>query len=108
MTIIDYKVLLNRQTDEDGRLAIFTRFRSEDSYQPGDELEEVFVGQLYAEASEHLLDVLFEKFNRGAPGFIGDDLYPQRSLSKGDVVEISDGLQTKRFACQSIGWKEVA
>lgn len=104
MPIIDYKILLNRQEDEDGRPAIFTRFRSEDTYQPDDELEEVFTGQLYAEDPEHTLDTLFAKFNRGSGTFVGDDLYPQRSLSAGDVVEVGGA----RYACENVGWKKLA
>jgi hypothetical protein len=103
---VDYHILLNRTEDEEGRLAIFTRFRSEDTYQPDDTLEYVFSGWIVIEPGneEHILDLLFERFNRGAPGFIGDERYPQRSLSAGDVVEVNG----RRFACQRIGWIEIA
>lgn len=103
MTLIQYTVFLNRQEDTDGRLAIFSRLRTEDAYQPGDELEEVFSSFLFEEEDENTLELLFSKFNRGAPDFVGDDLYPERSLSVGDVVEVN-GV---RYACESAGWREI-
>lgn len=97
-------VLLNREEDENGRLAIFTRFRDEDSYQEGDRLESVWAGHVEADSDEDALNLVFEMFNRGAPRFVGDEAYPQRSLSVGDCVEVT-GV---RYACQSVGWKKLA
>lgn len=95
-------VLLNREEDEQGRLAIFSRFRDEEAYQEGDALESVFEFETEVEA-EGVLDYAFALFNRGSGIFIGDEKYPQRSLSVGDLLEI-DG---ERYVCASVGWRKV-
>lgn len=107
MTNYYVEILLNRQEDEDGRLAIFSRFRGEDAYQDGDTLEQVWSGRVEVDeaSGEDVLALAFEMFNRGAPRFVGDDAYPQRSLSVGDVVRLDE---TDRYACQSVGWKRLA
>ena len=89
-------VLLNRQKDEDDRLAIFSRMRGS-AYREGDELEAVYT---YYLDGDEILERVFSDFNRGSPSFIGDEEYPQRSLSVGDVVEIEDF----RWICESVGW----
>lgn len=98
------KVFLNRQKDDEGRYAIFTRFRDEAVYQDGDELEHVLtydVEGLYQVGEEmKMLERVFSDLNRGSPTFIGDERYPQRSLSAGDVVEIG----TIRFICERVGF----
>lgn len=94
------KVLLNRQKDEEGRLAIFTRLRGEDAYQASDELEAVYEHDVEPSSVEAALNDAWSDFNRGSPTFVGDDAYPQRSLSVGDVVEV-DG---QRFAVAPSGF----
>ena len=97
-------IKLNRQEDESGRLAIFTRFHDEDAYQDGDTLEQVWDGYVpTGETVRDTLNAVWPKFNRGAPGFIGDDEYPQRSLSVGDVVVV-DG---QSFYVDHFGFKEI-
>ena len=87
---MNVKILLNRQKDEDGRLAIFSRLRSDGAYEPGDELECVYEYEVEGELNA-ALERVFSDFNRGSPTFVGDEAYPQRSLSVGDVVQV-DGL----------------
>lgn len=96
-------VFLNREEDDEGRLAIFARFRDEVTYQAGDKLESVFSYEVSAEDRPEALARVWSDFNRGSPTFVGDEAYPQRSLSMGDVVEV-DG---KRFSPVMAGWKEV-
>lgn len=108
MTDITYyvEVLLNRTEDEDGRLAIFSRMHIEDRYQSDDVLDQVWSGVIAVEEPrESILETVFEMFNRGAPGFIGDDAYPQRSLSVGDCIRIDE---CDLWACESVGWKKVS
>lgn len=97
-------VFLNRQEDEDGRLAIFSRMRDEDAYQPGDYLEDVWSGYVTEMPDEDVLELVFEMFNRGAPRFVGDEEYPQRSLSVGDVIEVDE---TDRYAVERVGFKKI-
>lgn len=102
------RVFLNREKDEDGRLAIFSRSRAEGAYKKGDKLERVYeydVG-LWSEADTNaaaVLDRVWSDFNRGSGTFVGDDAYPERSLSAGDVVEVA-GV---RYSVESVGFKEV-
>jgi hypothetical protein len=97
------RVFLNREKDADGRLAIFSRIGGE-AYRKGDKLERVydydFVGDF---DRDRVLGRVYSDFNRGSPTFVGDDAYPERSLSAGDVVEV-DGV---RFAVERVGFKEV-
>ena len=100
------QIRLNRQEDEDGRLAIFSRLPQRDAdasvYEEGDTLETVWDGYVpTGETTRDTLNSVWPLFNRGAPGFIGDDEYPQRSLSVGDVVVV-DGA---RFAVGSFGFQ---
>lgn len=95
-------ILLNREETPEGRLAIFDRF-GEDRYQEGDLLESVWAGHIEAETDDDALALAFEMFNAGAPGFIGSTEYPHRSLSVGDVVEVS-GI---RYSCEPIGWNRI-
>ena len=44
-TAFKVEVFLNRQEDDEGRLAIFSRFRDEAPYQEGDALELVLTGR---------------------------------------------------------------
>lgn len=94
-------VLLNRQEDEDERLAIFSRARSESAYQEGDKLEAVYTYEVEEDDEGRVLSQVFSDFNRGSPTFVGDEAYPQRSLSVGDVVEV-EGF---RWICESVGWR---
>jgi hypothetical protein len=99
------EVLLNRTEDEDGHLAIFSRFHDEDTYQSDDVLEQVWSGNITVnEAAESVLDKAFEMFNRGAPLFIGDHEYPQRSLSIGDVIRLDE---CDRWVVESTGWQKL-
>lgn len=98
------KVLLNRQKDESDRLAIFSRYGADSGYHAGDELEEVFSYGLVAETVDGALNRAFSDFNRGSPTFVGDEKYPQRSVSVGDVFEV-DGV---RYAVANVGFTEVA
>lgn len=94
------KILLNRE-ESNGRLAIFDRFGSESRYQWGDLLEEV--ASFDTDRGEGVLDLAWEMFNRGAPKFVGDYMYPHRSLSAGDVIEI-DG---SRWSVETMGFAPI-
>lgn len=94
------KILLNRE-EKDGRLAIFDRFGNEPRYVFGDLLEEV--ASFDTDKGEGILDLAYEMFNRGAPKFVGDYMYPHRSLSAGDVIEI-DG---SRWSVESVGFAPI-
>jgi hypothetical protein len=96
------KVLLNRQEDASGRPAIFTRF-GESAYAVGDKLEAVYETEIEALSPTDALNRVFAMFNRGSGLFVGDIVYPQRSLSVGDVVEV-DGI---RYSCENIGWRVI-
>jgi hypothetical protein len=98
------EVFLNRQEDEDGRLAIFTRFRDESAYQEGDKLELVLTTTVAGDSKDDVLNKVFALTNRGSGMFIGDDAYPERSLSVGDVV----ALDRERFSVESVGFKALA
>lgn len=102
----DFKaeVFLNRQEDEEGRLAIFSRLRSEDAYQDGDALELVLTTTVAADSKDGALNTVFALTNRGSGSFVGDEAYPQRSLSVGDVV----ALDGERFAVAGVGFKALA
>jgi hypothetical protein len=96
-------VFLNRQEDEDGRLAIFSRLRTEGAYQEGDELEAVFTRTVAGETEQDALNTVYAWLNRGSGTFVGDEAYPQRSLSVGDVV-VLDG---ERYSVESVGFKSL-
>ena len=96
-------VFLNRQEDEEGRLAIFSRLRTEGAYQEGDELEAVFTRAVAGESKEDALETVFAWLNRGSGTFVGDEAYPQRSLSVGDVV----ALDGERFVVAVAGFKSL-
>lgn len=102
------EVLLNRTEDEDGRLAIFSRLGDEPKYQSGDALEQVWSGTVTVdEPNEDVLNltyVTYEMFNRGAPRFVGDDAYPQRSLSIGDVIRLDE---CDRYVVENVGFKKL-
>jgi hypothetical protein len=95
------EVWLNRQEDGDGHLAIFTRRPSEDAYRVGDELELVLSTTVEAGSPDEALELVFAMTNRGSGIFIGDEQYPQRSLSVGDLV-VLDG---QRFSVERVGFK---
>lgn len=105
MKVFAHRVVvhLNREQDSEGRLAIFSRMRDEETYVEGDALEQVASTWVVAESVDATLEKVFAMFNRGSGLFVGDEVYPQRSLSTGDVVEV-DGV---RYACQSVGWAAV-
>lgn len=94
------KILLNRE-EIDGRLAIFTRFGTEPKYRAGDALEEV--ASFTTDRGEGVLDLAFEMFNRGAPKFVGDYIYPHRSLSVGDVIQIGGC----RWSVETVGFMPI-
>ena len=87
-TAFKVEVFLNRQEDDEGRLAIFSRFRDEAPYQEGDALELVLTTTVSVYSKEEVLNKTWALTNRGSPTFIGDEAYPQRSLSVGDVVAL--------------------
>lgn len=101
MTRVDVKVLLNRQ-EEDGRLAIFSRFGYESKYREGDDLEHVATLAVDGESASEILNKSYAMTNRGSGSFVGD-LYEARSVSAGDVFEVL-GL---RFAVESVGFRLV-
>lgn len=94
------RVFLNRETDEDGRTAIFCRFGAgEGVYREGDALELVYEyddadadAELARGVTVDVLNRAFAKFNRGSDTFVGNDEYPERSLSAGDVIEVGGAL----------------
>lgn len=92
-------IKLNVTEDEDGRLAIFSRFRTEEAYQDGDTLQTAFTGEIENGGIENIYAI----FNRGSGCFIGNDKYPYRSLSVGDVV-IYDGVA---HSVESVGFKVI-
>jgi hypothetical protein len=98
------EVFLNREEDEVGRLAIFSRLRSEPLYVEGDKLECVLTTEVTGGSKDGVLETVFALTNRGSGIFIGDKLYPQRSLSAGDVV----ALDGERFLCDRVGFKALA
>jgi hypothetical protein len=104
VTAFKVEVFLNRQEDDEGRLAIFTRFRGEDAYQEGDALELVLTTTVSGDSKEEVLNKTFALTNRGSGTFIGDEAYPQRSLSVGDVV----ALDGERFAVAWVGFSALA
>lgn len=96
---VTVSVFLNRQKDEQGRLVAWSRF-GDRKYQDGDDLEHVLdldVGM------DDPLNETFRRLNRGSGEFVGDDVYPQRSLSIGDVLEV---LGT-RWSVESVGFERV-
>jgi hypothetical protein len=103
-TAFKVEVFLNRQEDDEGRLAIFSRFRGEDTYQEGDALELVLTTTVSGDSKEEVLNKTFALTNRGSGTFIGDDAYPQRSLSVGDVV----ALDGERYTVANVGFKALA
>jgi hypothetical protein len=92
---------LNREKDDCDRLAIFTRLR-EEAYQEGDELEAVY-SDYYDGGYDEILDRVWSDLNRGSPTFVGDERYPQRSLSVGDVVEFPESHL--RFIVKAVGFQ---
>lgn len=58
-----------------------------------------------------LLEQVFEELNiggDGAPAWVTQyRAESNRSLSVGDVVTLTVADQTKAYACESVGWKEV-
>lgn len=97
------RVFLNRTEDADGRLAIFARFGSQMKWQPEDVLEEVIAFDTDKSDLSEVQALAWEMFNRGAPRFVGDYMYPHRSLSVGDVIEVGG----RRFWADSVGWVEI-
>ena len=97
---VDVKVFLNRAED------LFSRFGgSETTYQDGDELEHVVTLSVDVLAGDGdlggaVLNRAFAMTNRGSDTFVGDDVYAQRSLSVGDVLEVLGS----RFAVAGIGF----
>jgi hypothetical protein len=106
MSTLAYKaeVFLNREEDEDGRLAIFSRLRSESAYQEGDALELVLTTTVAGDSKDEVLNKVFALTNRGSGTFVGDEAYPQRSLSVGDVV----ALDGERWSVEGVGFKKLA
>lgn len=101
MTAFEVKVFLNRQEDEDGRLAIFARFGQGGTYREGDELEHVATVRADADDIAGALNKTYAMTNRGSDTFLGDVMYPQRSLSVGDVLEVA-GL---RYSVEGVGFQ---
>lgn len=91
-----FTIYLNREKDAEGRLVAWNPGVG---YVEGHELEKVYEGVV----SEADLGLIFAMFNRGSGRFVGDERYPQRSLSVGDVVELGG----TRYACDPVGWKEL-
>lgn len=98
------EVLLNTTEDEEGRMAIFARFRDEPRYQEGDTLEQVWSGNVTVPLDDDVLEAVWAMFNRGSGTFVGDVQYPHRSLSVGDCVRVDE---TDLYTCETIGWKLV-
>jgi len=97
---VDVKVFLNRAED------LFSRFGGgESTYQADDELEHVVtlnvdVSDVTGDRANAVLNRAYAMTNRGSGVFVGDDVYAERSLSVGDVLEV---LGT-RFAVAGIGF----
>lgn len=101
---VDVKIWLNREEDEQGRPAVFTRFgHGESKYREGDHLEHVITLQVEGDDAYAILNHAYAMTNRGSGEFVGDDVYPQRSLSVGDVVEIL-GL---RWSVEGVGFQQL-
>ena len=97
---VDVKVFLNRAED------LFSRFGGgETTYQDGDELEHVLtlnvdVSEVQVDGGAAVLNRAYAMTNRGSDTFVGDEVYPQRSLSVGDVLEVLGS----RFAVAGFGF----
>ena len=93
------EILLNRATDDQGRSIAML-----DGYTNGDPLEVVarYDACNYPSDTE-ILNNAYGMFNRGAPGFVGDDAYQERSLSVGDVVRVFDTY----YCVESVGFSAV-
>lgn len=104
MAKVPVKIWLNREEDEQGRPVIFTRFGyDQPKYREGDELEHVLTLEVEGETASSILNQAYVMTNRGSGQFVGDDRYPQRSLSVGDVVEVL-GL---RWFVEPVGFKQI-
>ena len=101
MTTFQVNVFLNRQEDDEGRLAIFARFGQGGTYREGDELEQVVTVTVEADSVSDALNQTYAMTNRGSDTFLGDEAYPQRSLSVGDVLEVA-GL---RYSVEGVGFQ---
>jgi hypothetical protein len=97
---VDVKVFLNRAED------LFSRFGGgETTYQSDDELEHVATLSVEVEVvtgdlGNAVLNRAYAMTNRGSGVFVGDDVYAQRSLSVGDVLEVLGS----RFAVAGSGF----
>lgn len=101
--VVGVKVFLNRQTDDDGRLAIFSRFGLGGVYQEGDDLELVATLNIGGDTVDQVLNRTFAATNRGSGSFVGDEVYAERSLSAGDVLEVL-GV---RYAVEGVGFRRL-
>lgn len=56
---------------------------------------------------ETVLDRLWTKFQRVDDAHMPPVGYTGRSLSVGDVVQIEDGDESRWWACEPLGWKQI-
>jgi hypothetical protein len=93
------EILLNRQTDDQGRSIAMM-----DGYANGDKLEVVasYDACNYPSDTE-ILNEAYAMFNSGSPRFVGRDAYQERSLSVGDVVRVFETY----YAVESVGFSAV-
>jgi hypothetical protein len=97
----EVRVLLNRQTDDEGRLAIFSRFGSGSAYREGDELEHVATLEVEGGTANEILNRAFAMTNHGS----GSEAegYRERSVSAGDVFEVA-GV---RWSVEGVGFQQL-
>lgn len=97
------EVLHNVTEDEDGRMAIFSRYGDQERFQSDDVMETVWTGEIVVdEPQEDLFQKIYGMFNGGSPNFIGSDAYPHRSLSPGDAIIIDEA---DFWYCEPTGWR---
>jgi len=93
------EILLNRATDAEGRSIAMM-----DGYTNGDPLEVVISYDACNYPSDtEILNSAYAMFNRGAPQFVGDDAYQERSVSVGDVIRVFETY----YAVESVGFSAV-
>lgn len=103
---VDVKVFLNRAEDLFSRFDMFDRYgRAEGVYREVDELEHVVtlsvdVSDVTGDLGNAVLNRAYAMTNRGSGVFVGDDVYAQRSLSVGDVLEVLGS----RFTVAGVGF----
>jgi hypothetical protein len=98
-------------TEEDGRLAIFSRLRHESRVQSGDQLQ--LVGILHfsdATSAEHAAELAFEAGNSPQESEAVKEYrsWKVRSLCVGDVVAVEDDKHVvTALACEPVGFTPV-